>query len=545
MIKLRRKILFSGVLGILSGFCYVAGYYLDNYDSLDLLSGRFYLFWVLGSFLGALCVFGVFKVTEYVSEKADERLAHNDKNVEECKRKFRIPYWLCVVVLIICWLPAYLSIFPGAFNYDALAEWEQVVQGNITSHHPVLHVVVLGGLVEGFYALTGSYNVGIAVYTILQMAVLANVFALVIRFLAEFRLPAFFQVFTLAFFGLSPVIQLFSISVTKDTLFAAAELLFFLYVIRFYCRREDFFSGRKHLLGFGIVAFFTMILRNNGLYIVLLTLIAMAVPCVRNRKRYGKKFLMVLLGILLLYGAYVGPVYSVLDVKAGGVEEMLSVPIQQMARVHKYDYASLEQEDLDLLYKVLPKENLDAYKATVSDFVKKGFDREGFEENKVELVKLWVNWLVEHPLTYMNSFLINTVDFWYPNAVIDGYRDPYGKSSFFDYQVDEPGTEVVLLKGAHNYYETLSHDREAQKQPLAFLLLSPGWYLLLSVIVFGYLWCYKKYKFMVPMLILVWSILTVLLGPMALVRYVLIFYYVFPVLLAIMFAGSYFEKKEN
>lgn len=160
------------------------------------------------------------------------------------RKELKLSHWGCVGILLLCWLPALLSIWPGAFNYDAYAEWQQIAQGNITAHHPVLHVLATGGLVEIFYTLTGSYNVGIAVYTILQMFILANLLARVIIFLREFRFGAGFQIFALAFFGLSPVVQLFAISVTKDTLFAAVELLFFLYVIRFYCQREAFFLQR-------------------------------------------------------------------------------------------------------------------------------------------------------------------------------------------------------------------------------------------------------------------------------------------------------------
>lgn len=537
MIGIRRKTIWSLCLGLIVSFCYVAGYYLDCYDSLNLTSVKFYLIWLLGSVPGTLAIFGIFIGTEKINKGFERTSA--------LRKQKALRFSLCVPILLLCWTPVFLSIFPGAFSYDAYSEWEQVAVGNITAHHPVIHVLITGGLVEGFKNLTGSYNVGIAVYTILQMVILACILAKVICFFAEFELPVFFQIFALCFFGLSPVVQLFSVSVTKDTLFSAAELLFLLYVFRFYCQRQRFFSKRRYLIGFVVASFFTMVLRNNGLYIVLLVLVIMSGTLLRKKKQqreqFVKKWLMVLAGIMLLYGAYVGPFYHVLDVTPGGVEEMLSVPIQQMARVHKYEYDSLEQKDLELLYKVLPKENLDDYRATVSDFVKKGFRRDAFEENKIELAGLWAKWLVKHPLAYVNSFLINTVDFWYPHAVIDGYRDPYGKSSFFDYRVAEPGTETVLLESAHKYYETISHDKEAQKIPFAFLLLSPGWYFGLAVIAFGYLWCYKKYKFMVPMIILLLSFLTVLLGPMALVRYVLIFYFVFPVLLTFVFAGDYYE----
>ena len=46
---------------------------------------------------------------------------------------------------------------------------------------------------------------------------------------------------------------------------------------------------------------------------------------------------------------------------------------------------------------------------------------------------------------------------------------------------------------------------------------------------------------MVPMLIFILSLLTVILGPIALVRYVLIFYLAFPVLLGILLYSEMFD----
>ncbi len=532
LIKKTRKLWFSGCMGFIIGFCCVAGRDLERYDSVNLTAPGFYARWILGSVIAAAFVFGIFLLAEHWNKTGERRES----------RALRIPHGVSVAVLVLMWLPALLSIFPGAFNYDACDEWRQVASGNITAHHPVLHVLMSGGLVEGFYTLTGSYNVGIAVYTILQMVLLANAFAVAVTFMGDCGVAPGFQIFALLFWGLSPVIQLFSVSVTKDTLFTAAEMLFFIYVMCFYCRRGQFFSRKRYLWGFGVSAILTMILRNNGLYVVLIVCAVMAVSCIRSKERLCRKIPVMMAGVLVVYGIYTGPFYSALHVTPGGVQEMLSVPIQQMARVYRYDYDSLEQEDLELLYKVLPKENLEAYRATVSDFVKSGFNKDGFSENRSAFVKLWAKWLVEHPLTYVNSFLVGTVDFWYWGSVVDGYRDVYGKSSFFDYQVDEPGTEVVLLQGLHDFYEYLSHEKEAQKIPFIFLLLSPGWYFTVTLIVAGYLWCYKKYTFMVPMLILALSFLTVLLGPIALVRYVLIFYFLFPMLMAILFSHGKFVE---
>lgn len=517
---MKRKLFFAVMTGVFVSFCYVAGYLLELQDSLDMKDASFYLKWLLGAVCASGILYALWEVLDRYGEKRKE-------SWKASSIKFNLPYGLCVLILLICWIPAWLSLFPGAFAYDAYSEWEQIKNGMITAHHPVIHVLLLGGLTEGLHSLTGSYNVGIAVYTFLQMLILAGVLAGSLSFFREFDVPDLFQWIALLFYGFSPVVQLFAISATKDVLYTAAQLMFLIKLIKIGCRRKAFFEDKRELTSFGITAFFTMILRNNGFYIVMFTLVVLTIAF---RKEW-RRILPVLLGIGIAYGAYIGPFYSVLHVSGGGVEEMLSVPLQQMARVHKYHHASLEQEDMELLYQFVSEESLADYRATVSDFVKEGFDREKFDQHKKEFFTLWCRWGAEHPLTYMNSFLINTVDFWYPNAVVDGYRDADGRSSYFDYKVSEPGKETVLLQVSHRYYEAISLDPQVQKIPFMFLVLSPGWYLMLTVILFMYHLRCRRYEFFFAGFMILLSLLTVLLGPVALVRYVLILYFAFPVLL--------------
>lgn len=533
MMDKRRKILFAAAAGAAVSFCYTGGALLEQYESLDLTEGTFYLKWLLWGVAASLVLYGLWEAADRYGEKiaASARLA---------RIRFPLPAWLCVLILLLCWLPAWLSIFPGAFAYDAYDEWMQVRNHRLTSHHPVIHVLLLGGLTEGFHGLTGSYNVGIGVYTFLQMVLLSFLLTRTLAFMKEFSVPDFFCWIALLFYALSPVMQLFAVSATKDVLFSAFQLLFLQDLIRISCRREAFFASRRRLLSFGLTAFFTMTLRNNGFYIVLGTLAVLIWVC----RCYWKKLAPVLLGIGVAYALYVGPCYSMLHVTGGSVAEMLSVPIQQMARVHQYDYESLEQEELELLYRMIPRENLERYRASVADFVKEGFRQEEFRKNTKEFFSLWLKWGKNHLLTYVNSFLINTVDFWYPNAVVDGYRDAYGRSCYFDYRVSEPGEEIVLLPRLHRYYEAISSDLEIQKLPFLFLVLSPGWYLMITMLLFADLWRRRLYTFLAPGMMFVLSLVTVLLGPVALVRYVLIFYYAFPVLLPLALYPGWFTGNQ-
>ena len=62
-----------------------------------------------------------------------------------------------------------------------------------------------------------------------------------------------------------------------------------------------------------------------------------------------------------------------------------------------------------------------------------------------------------------------------------------------------------------------------------FLLLSPGWYLIIFLHVLLYLWYRKRYQQMIPLIAVLLYFCTLLLGPIALVRYILILYFIFPV----------------
>lgn len=544
-----RKCIFSAMTGIIAAFCCVAGYRLDTFDTLDFLDKRFYLVWAVAAVLAGAAVYLLWQGIDRLAArmgKAVECAAEGQRHptagaAETGAGRARWSRWLlCTGLLFLCWLPALFSLFPGAFSYDALEEWKQVQQWSLTSHHPVAHVLLLGGLVEGFFHLTGSYNTGIAVYSVLQMLVLAGVFASTIHFMEEFGLPRGWRIASLLFYAFSPVAQLFSICATKDVFFTGAELIFFLYTVRLAVNGE-MPADRKRMVLFGLSALCTMIFRNNGVYIVLCTLAVLAFFLRRTLRKYLKNWILFLLVILVPYLLYIGPVYQALDVEPGGVEEMLSVPLQQMARVYRYDQESLEGEELEILYRYVDREALEKYRATVADFVKKGLHREAFEQDKAGFFRLWAEWGISHPLTYLNSFFVNTVDAWYPGAVIDGYRHADGRGSYFDYKVDSPGTEVVYLQALHDYYETLSHDVQAQKKPLAFLLLSPGWYFLCTLVLFFYFWSRRKYRLLFPFSVFIFHFLTVLLGPMILVRYMLLFFFAFPVVCAMAVYGSRFE----
>ncbi len=517
-----RKLIIALFTGIFVGFMFAAGKVLDTTDSIIFTERTLYIRWLFASLLAMIALYLLWTGFEYISEK------------QFLKRgKYKIPFIARVGVMLGAWVPVWLSIFPGAFAYDAYDQWKMVAEGSYTAHHPLLHTIFLGGLVEGMHRITGSYNFGIALYTGIQMLVLAVIFSLIIGKLNDLFNSTLLQVFALLFFAFEPVIGLFSVSAIKDTLFCGAEMLFFLYIFEFFSNREGFLNNPKKVVGLAVTGLFTMILRNNGFYIAVIMLAVVfiaSVKCFKSIFMTSVKSWIIIFSIIIVpFAIYTGPVYSAFMIsEPTEYAEYLSVPIQQMARVYKYDYESISIEDRNLFEKYISPEVLETYKPTVSDNLKSNFNAELFKEDPLKFVKLWASIGKKHPMTYVSSFLLGTVDGWYPGAVIDGYKFE-DKSSYFDYRVATPGTEDSKIGWLHEIFRRIAFDADAQKGLGFLLLFSPGWYLLCFIVLWVYGLSHGKRAFVGAGFVHVLHYMTILLGPMALVRYELNFFYGIPV----------------
>lgn len=147
----------------------------------------------------------------------------------------------------------------------------------------------------------------------------------------------------------------------------------------------------------------------------------------------------------------------------------------------------------------------------------------------------------------MDAFLENTLAFWYPNTIIDGYTKDNiiytTETSYFSAMCEPPGTMESKNQLLNWVYYIISRETVIQQIPVISMLFSPG---AMAWILFICIWynVYKKRKeiyAVFSVILLLW--LTILLGPTVLVRYVLILFFAFPLLLAFMFNGNKFRVK--
>ena len=525
------------------------GYQLKKHESVNFKSLGVYLSIVILTAVLWLLISAVYKrLSTFVLSIKQSRT--------KCINDFYpgISWRLCFASFIfIGWLPTFLAVYPGFFCYDASDEYIQVATRMFSTHHPLIHVLLLGGSVCAGNKFFESYNIGIAAYTLFQMAILAIVFGTVVARLKK----TWIQVAALLYLIFFPVIPMFALCSAKDGLFSAFLLLTCIGIYEYESNPEGFVADIKKPLLLVVFAVLMMSFRKNGAYAFLVASIVLIIyEPVREgfKAQKGKKknptpshsiiFGALLLGAFFLFIVCDKGLAIALNADSGEHQELLTVPIQQMARVYAYDNSEMSAEEKAALMEILPLEALERYTPKVSDGVKYYFDNAAYEANPKKYQNLWFKLGVKHPFTYLNAWFMTSYGFWYPGTIVDVYKGnsvftfTYGDSSYFGFETEEPGIRHSRFTLLEEFYRFISLDPTLQKIPVISLLFSMGFMLDLYLFMAGLFFITKKMPALMALLPIFMVVLTVLLGPTYLPRYVLILWFYLPVLIGQLFGGD-------
>ena len=469
-------------------------------------------------------------------EERKKNLAEHVKIPNTPARAAQYANILTFFFLFLCWLPVLLAVYPGFFVYDAQEEWVQVASRTFNTHHPLVHVLMLGGIVCGVHKFTDSYNLGIACYMIVQMVIVAGGFTYLLSFMRKRGVSRILRIISLLYFALFPVIVMFTLCSAKDALFSTALLMLLLSLLDMGTDAEVFFTSYKKMLFFALSAVAMMLLRKNGVYAFAVMVLILLV----YHKKYLKKEACLFAAVFLSYFLINIGLALACHAESGENQELLTVPIQQLARTYKFNREAFEAEDVVILHEILPEEALVLYNPKLSDPVKVRFQNNAFAADKSRYVSLWMRIGLKKPLSYVNAWLVNSYGFWYPDTVIDVYSGntvftfTYGDSSYFGYEVEEPGFRDSKIPWLDAAYRRLALEISQEKIPIYSMLYSPGGIFWGIAFVFAYVLYRRKYHLVIPylMVLLVW--LTVILGPTYLPRYVLIFWFGMPLFAAML-----------
>lgn len=493
----KRKNIIVMLLSILLSIFLIVGNSFKKKGSFEFITNHLIIHTV--TFL--ILIFIFYKVISFLFEKLDNIKWKENKQSNKIIKIFnKHPFLFCFIIILFCWLPYIISFYPAILSPDPSYQIMQFFHIDnkystysilldpsviITNHHPVIHTLLLGNMVK-IGTLLGSVNIGLFLYSIIQILILSSTLSYTIVFLKNIKIPTKYLLLCLIIYALTPVFPFYSMSAVKDVIFGSLIILYIISIYQFMNKKEITF---KDMLKELLLMILIILFRNNGFHVILLSF-----PFLLFYKN-KKQILMIFLLMLTFNVTYNKVILPYFKITPSSIREVLSIPFQQTARyVNEYD-SELSEKDKKIIDQILEYDTLATrYNPELADPVKNKFNRYYKSEDLKEYFKVWKKGLFKHPITYIEATVHNTYGYFYP----------FKTNWYFYHKYD---TRIVK-KGFDYHYNSLSSERSfltiiATIFPyitVIGLLINIGFNSWILLFMACYLIYQKKYKSLVVLL---------------------------------------------
>ena len=476
----------------------------ENFSVLD-----FFYFIVLFLLFAAI-------VTDvlYLALKYDNKLFQTTKKGE--KGTFVVKtFWIICGLYLLCWLPYYLSVFPGNLGADT---FESVSMGlglsKWTNHQPVLFSLLLKLVVDMtgvFHNLTAS----LAVFTFLHMLVIAGMLSYFTIWMYQRISNRVCRAGIFCFFAFHPIVAMYSMYITKDVMFSTILLIFTIKLYELVESKGKWLEERKQCVCLSVLSILTALLRNNGLYIILVLFLVLLI----TYRRYYKQLLLILFSVLVLTGIYKGPIFHALGIEKESFAEAASIPLQQIGYVIWED-GEISKEDGDFLEELMPLSKVkQVYDPGYTDPYKfdEEFNDDFLNQNKGKFLTVWWNLFLSHPDSYVKAYLMQTAGYWHYGETNSVCTQSVAENTFMVKQVDiiQSVTGVSLMPVIEKLVLA------ARKAPLLCILSSMAMQMF-AVLFLVLLYCRNgKKEYVIPLIlfIVLWGTVMIASPAFCLLRY--------------------------
>jgi len=318
--------------------------------------------------------------------------------------------WLVAFLLLICaWSPYILSYFPGGIYPDTATCIGQARSGDYNNQQPLFYTMILKLCI----IIAGELN-AVMLFSILQVIFMAACFSYIIfkLNLHSINKPVLIGVFL--FFAVFNLVPLYVVSLWKDSLFSVTLLMFILLLTE-NVLLSDKAPTKGQITHILIWMVLTVFLRNNGIYVMILSTIILAIAFRKTLLNTHKFFFIATVCSLIVCYIIQGPVFSKLKLNGPFVEN-LGVLQQQVAYVQVIG-GDMTPEQSEFLSRVCPLDTMAAfYRPLCVDTIKwcSEYDNDFLEANKGEFLKVWAGMIKNNPKLYTDAYLYITLGYWNP-----------------------------------------------------------------------------------------------------------------------------------
>lgn len=370
--------------------------------------------WTIINFLGYAILGWVLISNAYNLFERERPSTNNTNIIYTLLMDNKWSFYINAIIIFLAWLPYFLRYYPGLLTNDSCSQVSQSIGlAMLTNHHPVFHTGLVALFVNIGQNIFHDLNIGVALYTVFQMIAMSLIFSTVINYLKKKEINSGIRMIVLLYYMFYPINALFSVTMWKDILFSGLLSIFIMLSAELVVDTETFLNNKKDIIWYIIVSILVSYMRNNGIYVIVLTMPFIIVAL----RKYWKKILFMFSIIIVIYFSTKTIIFHLLNVQKGSIAEMMSIPLQQIARVYKYHSEDLDESDFKEINNIFECSDIgDRYIPTLSDPVKAQLNVEYFTSNKGRFIKLWFKLLIKYPKDYIESFISNSYGYYYPEA---------------------------------------------------------------------------------------------------------------------------------
>lgn len=515
-------------------------------------------------------------VTTEETEGRSAAVASKGSRVAGAKRMRCGVVWLiCMGLLVLSWLPCYLAYYPGICAYDTTIQTGQIVSGSYNDHHSIAHTLLIAGGMRIGERLFGNANTGIGLLVFIQMFLLAAVFSLGVMLLYRRGVRQGILVCLQVSGMFYPFHMYMSVSLIKDVWFTIFFLLQMIALCEMIWRRTQKAPEEQRMpeeqrtqkakvqalqkaqrinryeVAFFVGALGMQLFRSNGRYAMLVLFAALlaAVLLGKANRRFwvrliGNCALALVAGSLCLSG-----LFQVTGAEQGDRREMLSMPIQQLARCILYhggvgalaqDDGIMEETDRALIRDFLLDESYLLYRPEISDPVKSHTNTYVARYRVRDFAGTYLRLLGSYPGEFINAALAVNAGYLYLEDVTHAHVNENGRDRGLGYVqtrwVEEELNPRGIYKASkwewlHEKLEDWADSNAYLDAPFIKYLFVPGTFLWLYLLLAGHFAVRRQYDRCVPLVLVLGYYLTLFLGPVVQLRYV------YPLMIALPFAA--------
>ena len=346
------------------------------------------------------------------------------------------------LIIFMLWLPSLVFTYPGILTVDVSNQMNSFFGTNtlpndiqlldpsvtINQHHPVLHTLLVGGLMSFGKSVFGSYEIGYFTYTLFQWCMFVTTISFMLRYMKQRGVDQIARLIVLIIVTIVPVFSGLALTGTKDALFTCGVVWFVMALDSICWHGITRYNVAGLIIGGIVFSFF-----RNGCFLGVAA--AMSAAVVFGKFRDGKKSKVALLsigiGVVGLYCVTTQLIFPSLKFTPGSQREMMSIPVQQIAAVVKAHGNELSDADKHAIDSVIEYDILaDKYNPDISDPVKSSWKNDASDSEVASFMNTWKSLIARYPLTCVEATMRNYYQYLYPSEAEINYNTKTSNSDF-------------------------------------------------------------------------------------------------------------------